>query len=122
MAARSALVIVAGEVQQLQAGDTLAGASGGAGLTLSTVEIDLGATARRSGYFTITGSGLTTSKPVAINKAVGPYTGKGSLADEAEMDAMTVSASVVNATTIKGYWASPTHVRGNHKFNYQVSA
>ena len=96
---------------------------GGGGTTLTTVEKDLGSSPRRAGKFTITGlSGLTISKPVSIMQAVGPYTGKGTRADEAEMDGLTVSASVTSATEITAYWNAATRVKGNFKFNYFVGA
>jgi hypothetical protein len=65
---------------------------------------------------------MTIGKPVLIQQAVGPYTGKGTLADEAE-DQVSVTASVVSAVSIQAYWqavASP--IVGNVKFNYAVSA
>lgn len=98
------------------------GGGGGGSFTLTTAEVNVGSTARRSGHFTITTSGLTSGKAVSIQQAVGPYTGKGTLADEAEMDGITVSASTTSTTEIKAYWTSRTAVRGNFKFNYVVSA
>jgi hypothetical protein len=95
---------------------------GGAAFAMTTVEINLGYPARRSGKFAITGAGMTIGKPVLIQQAAGPYTGKGSLADEAEMDAIEVSASVTSATTITGYWKSRTRVGGKIKFNYVIGA
>lgn len=77
---------------------------------------------KTGGHFTIAGSGLTVDRPVLINQAVGPYTGKGTLADEAEMDQVNVTASVTDAATITAYWSSARRVKGNFKFNYQVSA
>lgn len=97
-------------------------ATGGAGVTLSTAEVDLGSNAKTGGAFTIAGTGLTPGKPVLIAQAVGPYTGKGTRADEAEMDQVNVAASVTDATTITAYWSSARRVKGNFKFNYQVSA
>lgn len=99
--------------------------SGGPGgsFTLTTVEVNVGGSpARRSGSFDITSSGLTSSKPVMIMQAVGPYTGKGTLADEAEMDQLLVTGYVTNTTTIRAYWTSNYDVRGNIKFNYIVGA
>lgn len=96
--------------------------AGGTAFEMTTVEKDLGATARRSGTFTITGAGLVAGKPVLIQQAVGPYTGKGTRADEAEMDQVLVTAAVVDATTIRAYWKSEHFVRGNYKWNYAVSA
>lgn len=96
--------------------------SGGSALTLTTVEADLGSNAKTGGRFTIAGAGLTPGKPVLIAQAVGPYTGKGTRADEAEMDQVNVAASVTDASTITAYWSSARRVKGNFKFNYQVSA
>lgn len=93
-----------------------------ASLGLSSVEVNLGSVPLRNGRFTISGSGMTTGKPVQITQAVGPYTGKGTRADEAEMDQVTVTASVTSATTITAYWSSPRKVRGNIKFNYMIGA
>lgn len=97
---------------------------GGSALTLTTVEVSLGSAARRAGRFTITGAGLTTGKPVLIQQADGPYTGKGSRADEAEMDVITVTGKVFDATTIECFWSAAYKgpVKGNFKFDYAVSA
>lgn len=94
----------------------------GGGTTLTTVEVSLGTNAKMGGKFTISGSGMTVGKAVLISQAVGPYTGKGTRADEAEMDQVSVTAKVTDATTITAYWTSARRVRGNFKFNYQVSA
>lgn len=90
--------------------------------TLIQTEVDLGSVPVRSGSFTITTTGLTSGKPVMLQQAVGPYTGKGTLADEAEMDGLTISASTTSTTTIVAYWNSATYVKGNFKFNYIISA
>jgi hypothetical protein len=96
-------------------------AASGGSLTLTEVEKNLGSYATRSGSFQITGlSGLTIDRPVLINQANGPYTGKGTLADEAEMDQVSVTGKTTSATTIQCYWNSPTPVLGNFKFAYAV--
>jgi len=88
---------------------------------LLTAEANLGSRPMRSGRFTIAGSGMTVGKPVLIQQAVGPYTGKGTLADECE-DMVVVTASVTSPTVITAYWrAVATPLRGNVKFNYMVS-
>ena len=89
--------------------------------TLTTIEVNLGPSARKSGFFTITGlSGLTVGKQVIVTQALAPYTGKGARADEGEMDALTLKAFVADANTIKVAWESSTRVRGNFKFNYFI--
>jgi len=102
------------------------GGGPGGGLTLTTVETSIGGgVPQYSGTFDITSSGLTPGKPVLIQQAAGPYTGKGDQADEAEMDQVLATAYVVNSTTIRVYWVCPPKggpIRGNIKFNYAVSA
>ena len=100
-----------------QADETGAGGS----LSLTEVEVDLGTAARPSGRFTISGTGMTIGKHVLIQQANGPYTGKGTLSDEAEMDALVVSAKVTSATVIECFWKCLTgRARGNFKFAYAV--
>lgn len=91
---------------------------GGGGLTLSTVEVDLGA-GGVSGSFTIAGAGLTPGRPVLCVQAVGPYTGKGALEDVAE-EPVWCTAVVTSAVLITVYWQSSRPVGGNVKFNYAV--
>lgn len=95
------------------------GSSGG-GSAPAHVTVDLGGTPRRSGSFAITTSGLTTGAPARVMQAAGPYTDKGSLADEAEMDAITVAAVCESSTVIRCYWNSPTYVKGNFRFVWQA--
>jgi hypothetical protein len=98
------------------------GGSGAAPPTQATIEVDLGNTPRRSGKFIIADLGLVLDTPIIVSKAGGPYTGKGTLADEAEMDQITVAACVTSSTTIQAYWQSVSPVRGNVKFNYLKGA
>ena len=116
MTVRAPLVLVSGIPAELPAGDSITG--GGA---LTSVEVNLGVP-RMAGRFTIAGAGLTVGKPVHILQAVGPYTGKGTRADEAEMDGLTVSASITAATVITAYWRSATRVARNFKFTYFIGA
>ena len=107
--------------------DIIALAPGGTGSggnpVLVTVEVLLTVKAKRSGRFTVSGlSGLTVGKPVFMRQAVGPYTGKGTKADEAEMDDVVCTASVTSATTITVYWTATGPVKGNRKFNYFIGA
>ena len=115
----------AGEVLRINAtedGFETAPPAAGSASAFTTVEIDLGAVPRRSGSFTIAGAGMTPGKPVMIQQAAGPYTGKGTLADEAEMDLLQVTASVTSATVITAYFTSPLLVAGNFKFDYLIGA
>ena len=89
--------------------------------TLTVYEANLGAIPRRAARFSIATSGQTTGKPVFVSKAAGPYTGKGTRADEAEMDEVTATGYVVSATQIDVFWqARHGPVRGNMKFAYLV--
>ena len=91
------------------------------GLSLTEVEVDLGSTPRTSGSFQITGlSGLPVDEPVLIRQGLGPYTGKGTLADEFEMDTLNVAGKVASASAIQCYWTTDSLVRGNFKFLYAV--
>jgi hypothetical protein len=92
---------------------------------ISTAEVSLGSApdARRNGHVQITGlAGLTVGKPVFAQQAPGPYTGKGTRADEAEMDGLSFIGRVLSATVIDLYWEAIHRVRGNYKVNYLVSS
>ena len=94
----------------------------GGGATFTQYEANLGSVPVPNGSFSITGTGLTTGKTVLIAQSAAAYTGKGTYADEIEMDQIVISAYVQDATTIKCHWGSNTRVAGNVKFNYLVSA
>lgn len=81
------------------------------------IDIDLGATPRTSGTFTF---GLPVRGRVFVSQAAGPYRGKGTLADEAEMDAITVAASAENSRTVRCYWKSTSAVVGFFRFNWMT--
>lgn len=70
---------------------------GGGGASATTVEVDLGAVAAFMGRFTITDAAITATSKVLCWQAPGPYTGKGTLADEASMQPVSVIA--VNPAT-----------------------
>jgi fibronectin-binding autotransporter adhesin len=101
-------------------GITISASGTGSTFIMNTVEVNVSSTARSSGYFFITGSSFTPNKAVLIQQANGPYTGKGTLDDETEMDMLIVSGKVLNGTTIKCFWLSQTAVKGNFKFNYRI--
>jgi hypothetical protein len=98
------------------------GAPGTGTLTFTQVEVDFGTRGHRSGKFTIAGAGMTIGKPVLIHQARVSYTGKGTLADEADMDTIVVIGTVTSAVLITCSWQSRTWVRGNFKFDYVIGA
>jgi hypothetical protein len=65
----------------------------------------------RSGSFV-----LNASNHNVVMQADGPYTGKGTLADEAQMDAIRVTTSQANSRQINCNWTSATFVKGNFRF------
>lgn len=116
--------------------------SAGGSASWTTVEQDLGAIGAEHwrGKFTLTDAAISGASKVIIQQAPGPYTGKGTLADEAEMDPLwCVAAPGSGQATV--YWRSmlgispasagydatalPTRVvgkvRGNVKFCYTVA-
>lgn len=95
--------------------DTIMGAP-----SLNMAEVNLGSVAHRGGHFDIAGTNLTVGRTVIISQAAGPYTGKGTLPDEAEMDQALTTGYILDSSTIRCYWSSDGLMKGNVKFNYQV--
>lgn len=105
----------------------------GASILSATVfEADFGATPITGGKFTVTDGRISATSRVFITQAPGPYTGKGTRADEAEMDRTTCYAEpaagqmVVKWSTIPLVTAAyPAirlgRVRGKMKFQYMVA-
>lgn len=121
MVARNPLVLVSGQIQELPAGDTVNGATGGGGsFAFTQVEVNLGTRGTRSGSFTIAGAALTIGKAVLIQQAKAAYTGKGTLTDESQMDQVRVVGVVTSATQISCDWVCDFPVLGNFKFNYVI--
>lgn len=114
MALRQPLVIVSGQVQQLQAGDSFPA-------PLTAVEVDLGSLPRRSGKFTITDAAISAASKVVVTQAGGAYTGKGAQTDEAEMGVVSCAA-LAGSGSATVYWTSPSFVKGNVKFFYLVGS
>lgn len=76
-------------------------AGGGGGVT--TVEKDLGSTPAWRGTFVITDAAIASTSKVLVSQAPGPYTGKGTRADEAEMDQLTcIATPATGSATV--YW------------------
>jgi hypothetical protein len=78
---------------------------GGGGASATTVEVNLGTTATWQGRFTITDAAIGTSSKVLVWQAPGPYTGKGTLADEAEMDRISCVCEPL-AGTARVMWST----------------
>jgi hypothetical protein len=86
---------------------------------LTQVEVDLGSFARLSGKFDIVDAALVAGEFIQITQAAGPYTGKGTREDEAEMDGVTAHGYVIGGGgTATVYWNSSRFIKGNVKFNY----
>jgi hypothetical protein len=97
--------------------------------TSTTVEVNVGAIPRSSGHFTVIDALILATHKVRMLQAPGPYTGKGTRADEAEMDRVTCTAEAHNGS-FTGYWQTSMalsgrrrigRVRGNIKFDYIVA-
>jgi hypothetical protein len=95
-------------------------AGGPGGLTLTTVEVNLGTKPRRAGKFSITTSGLTAGRPVLISQAQGPYTGKGTIAADDVAERIVAYGKTTSTTNIDVWWESRTRIAKNVKFNYAV--
>lgn len=83
------------------------GPAGGGGGSATTVEVDLGSTATFQGKFTITDAGISKSSKVLVWQAPGPYTGKGTRADEAEMQPVQVVAVYPASGSASVRWQTP---------------
>lgn len=66
------------------------GPAGGGGGSATIIETDVGSTPVWRGKFTITNALISSSSKIFIQQAPGPYTGKGTRADEAEMDPLFI--------------------------------
>jgi hypothetical protein len=82
-------------------------AAAGGGSSATTVEADLGATAVFRGAFTITDAAIGPTSKVLCWQAPGPYTGKGTRADEAEMQPVMVIAVEPAAGNAVVKWQTP---------------
>jgi hypothetical protein len=97
--------------------------------TVTRIEQDLGSTATWRGKFTVTDDTVTADSHIAIWQASAALTGKGTRADENEMDYLSVTAEPGSGSfTVR--WQTPPlltpaglrlgKVRGNFKFDYMV--
>lgn len=79
------------------------GPAGGGGSAWTTVEQNLGSTASVSGHFVLTDAAISSTSKVIVQQAPGPYTGKGTLADEATMDTLWCVAEPQTGQAVV-YW------------------
>lgn len=84
--------------------------------TIFQTTVDLGTRPKRSGVFTITGSGFTPGSQVYVTMA---SSRPGSdLYDSIEMDQIILTGIVTSSTTIQVNWGSKTWVKNQYTFNY----
>lgn len=83
------------------------GPAGGGGGSATIVEVNLGAVATWRGRFTITDAAITGAKKILCWQAPGPYTGKGTRADEAEIQPVSVISVVPLAGSAIVDWQTP---------------
>ncbi len=83
---------------------------GGAGASATIVEVNLGATATWRGRFTITDAAISATSKVLCWQAPGPYTGKGTRTDEAEMQPVKITTVDPAAGTAVANWETPPQI------------
>lgn len=91
-------------------GDGTWAAVSGSGASGTIVEKNLGSSPAWRGSFTITDAGIDGTKKVMVWQAPGPYTGKGTRADEAEMQAVNVVCVEPAAGSCIVKWQTPPMV------------
>jgi Repeat of unknown function (DUF5907) len=102
-----------GDVEEITLGTNLSmsgttlNASGGGGSSATTVETDFGSTAQFTGKFTITDAAITGTSKVLCWQAPGPYTGKGTRADEAELQPVLVMSVEPGTGSAVVKWQTP---------------
>jgi hypothetical protein len=88
------------------------------GMVVTTIEVDLGRTPLSRGTFTVTDAGVTSTTKIMIWQAMSSLTGKGSLADENEMDTLLLKATAgtgnfkVNWEANEGFVLAPVIAGG----------
>ncbi len=115
MTLRNPLVLVAGEIVEKPAGDTIAGAAGGS-VTISTVTVDFGSTPVFGGTFTLALAGVVAGQKVLVG--VSSSMPAGVDADELEMDGLDVAGAVLaNDFVTLIIAANPGPITGQRNFN-----
>jgi hypothetical protein len=117
MAIQKPLVIIDGAIQQIPAGDTLAGVSGG-GIAISVV-VDFGAEPVYSKQFDVAVPGAAVGQDVVITPSGRMPTGVDF--DELEMDQLFAAGYVSASDTVTfRVDAIPGAVTGERRFNIQI--
>lgn len=93
----------------LRGDQTWAAPSAGA-VSATTVEVDLGSTLKFSGKFTITDASISSTSKVLCWQAPGPYTGKGTRADEAERQPVQIVAVEPASGSAVVKWQTPPYL------------
>lgn len=83
---------------------------GGGGGSATTVEVNLGSSLKFEGRFTITDAAISPSSKVLCWQAPGPYTGKGTRADEAIAQPVSVVAVEPLSGSAVVHWQTPPMV------------
>ena len=78
-----------------------------AGSSATEIEQDLGAEPVTSGKFAFADAAISATSKIMMWQAAGPYTGKGTLADEAEMQPVLVTAVVPASGSATVLWRTP---------------
>jgi hypothetical protein len=92
------------------------------GKLIATAEINLGTAAVHSGKFTLTDAAIKPTSKLFVQLAPGPYTGKGTRADEAQMYAGIIFTASPGNGLATVYWSAPRGgaAKRNIKVNYQI--
>lgn len=94
--------------------------SSGGGGAYTDIEVNVSNKAIMGGEFTITTTGLTIGNYYEVIQVSGPYTDKGTLADEC-LDMVKCIGVAESSTDLKVYWSSlQSPIIGNIKFKYKT--
>jgi hypothetical protein len=96
-----------GTTNFLRADMTWAAPPAGGGGSATTVEKDLGSTPTWRGRFTITDAAIGPTSKVLVWQAPGPYTGKGTRADEAELAPVQIIMANPGSGSAVVDWQTP---------------
>jgi hypothetical protein len=91
------------------------GPAGGGGGSATTIEQNLGSTATWRGKFTITDAAIIATSKILAWQASGPYTGKGTMADEAELQPVSVIAVEPGTGSAVLKWQTPPMLAPKHE-------